>query len=110
MSSKKNVNVMSVLPNGVKGISGGVGDVGIQIPKEGCKDMIHVRYYTGDGVAKIGELVDVVTIGDCDRVVVRQESDPRYICLFPHDILGIYDGYDRDNSVENIKKHMNRGD
>ena len=100
MESKKNVNVMSDLPSGVT-------------RGHNCKvvedeNLIHVRYYTGDGVAKIGELVDVVTIGDCERVVVRQDSDPRYVCLFAHDILGIYDVYDRDNSVENIKKHMKK--
>ena len=72
------------------------------------ENMIHVRYYNGTGVAKIGELVDVVTIGDCERVVIRQDSNPRYVCLFAHDILGIYDVYDRDNSVENIKKHMKK--
>ncbi len=85
------------------------GDRGPSIKEiEDSKNMIHVRYYTGDGVAKIGDLVDVVTIGDCERMVIRQDSNPRYVWLFAHDILGIYDVYDRDNSVENIKKHLKK--
>lgn len=67
------------------------------------KDLLYVRYYIGDGPAKVGEVVDVVEVNGFTMVAIRQDSDPRYRMIYVTDIRGIYGEFDRGVTLDKLK-------